>query len=200
MIRLYMIPIKYIIAPKELLMDENKNRSVTCGESGKKEIIDWVKTVVFAVIVGLVLRMFVFQVVGVEQSSMFPTLTEGQNLFIYKLAYTFSEPKRGDIVIVKISETQNYVKRVIALPGETVEIKNSAVYINGERLEEDYLVDGLVYDDFTAVCVPDDCIFVMGDNRLYSLDSRSDSIGFIKDENIIARVLFRLKPFKVFSR
>jgi signal peptidase I len=90
-------------------MDENSNRSIPADPSGKKEIIDWIKTIVFAVIVGLVLRIFVFQVVGVEQSSMYPTLVEGQNLFIYKLAYTFSEPKRGDIVIVKISETQNYV-------------------------------------------------------------------------------------------
>ncbi len=182
------------------MMDENSNRSIAEDDAGKKEIIDWAKTIVFAVIVGLVLRMFVFQVVGVQQSSMYPTLAEGQNLFIYKLAYTLGEPKRGDIIIVKISETQNYVKRVIALAGETVEIKNSAVYINGRKLEEDYLVEGLKYDDFAAVCVPEDSIFVMGDNRPYSLDSRSASIGFITEENIIARVLCRLKPFTVFSR
>jgi signal peptidase I len=181
-------------------MDENSNRSIPADPSGKKEIIDWIKTIVFAVIVGLVLRIFVFQVVGVEQSSMYPTLVEGQNLFIYKLAYTFSEPKRGDIVIVKISETQNYVKRVIALAGETVEIKDNTVYIDGEKLEEDYLVDGLRYDDYAAVCVPEGCIFVMGDNRPYSLDSRSSSVGFIRDENIVGRVLCRLRPFTVFSR
>jgi signal peptidase I len=72
---------------------------------------------------------------------------------------------------------------VIALAGETVEIKDNTVYIDGEKLEEDYLVDGLRYDDYAAVCVPEGCIFVMGDNRPYSLDSRSSSVGFIRDEN-----------------
>ena len=183
-------------------MDQLNNASIDkdSKEKRRKEIFDWIKTIAIALIVGILLRLIVFEVVIVEQSSMSPTILEGQRLFLSKLSYTFSEPQRGDIIVLKANDQQNYKKRVIALEGETIQIKDSRVYINGELLQEDYIDSSLVYPDFSAVRVPEGCVFVMGDNRPSSIDSRSSSLGFVSYDDIIGRVLFRLSPFTLFSR
>ena len=115
-------------------MDQLNNASIDkdSKEKRRKEIFDWIKTIAIALIVGILLRLIVFEVVIVEQSSMSPTILEGQRLFLSKLSYTFSEPQRGDIIVLKANDQQNYIKRVIALEGETIQIKDSRVYINGE--------------------------------------------------------------------
>ena len=160
-----------------------------------KEIVEWVKAISIAVIVAVLVRAFVFEMVVVEQSSMYPTLKEGDKLCVIKIAYLVSEPERGDIAIVRISNNTNYVKRVIGLSGETIEIKDNTVYIDGNALQEDYLEGDLQYADFDAVRIPDNCYFVMGDNRPYSMDSRSEGIGFIHEDDISGKVLFKTRPF-----
>ena len=162
----------------------------------RSEAWEWIKTLLLAVFTALIIRMFIFEVVVVKQSSMFPTLEENQKLGLLKTAYWFSEPDRGDIVVIKISKGKDYVKRVIGLPGETIEIRDSRVYIDGELLEEDYLRGDLVYPDFGPVRISEGAIFVLGDNRPNSVDSRS--IGEIKTENVKGRVIFRLRPFRGF--
>lgn len=163
----------------------------------KNEVYDWTKAIVVAIILAVLIRIFVFEFAVVEQTSMYPTLVENDKLCVIKITYYFSPPERGDIVIVKLSESKSLVKRVIALGGETIEIKDNAVYIDGTLLEEDYLVDGLIYNDYGPVTVDEGSYFVMGDNRPVSQDSRE--IGFIVREDITGRVFLRISPFTIFN-
>jgi signal peptidase I len=163
------------------------------------EVIEWVKTIVFALVFAIVLRIFVFEIVVVNQTSMFPTLEEGDRLCLFKPVYALSTPKRGDITVIKIDKDLNYVKRVVGLPGETVSINNGVVYINGNALDESYLRTGLVYSDYPETIVPDGCYFVMGDNRPNSEDSRSSRVGFIEKERFVGKVVLRFYPFKWFA-
>ncbi len=120
---------------------------------------------------------------------MYPTLNEYHDKVILEKYKQFTDDyDRGDIVVVKL-ENRNIIKRVIGLPNETIKIKNSDVYINGELFEEPYLDDSVkTYPDMT-IKIPSDSIFVMGDNREYSLDSRS--IGAIKIDDIMGKSVYR---------
>lgn len=164
----------------------------------KKEVIDWVKTILFALAFAIVMRMFVFEFVIVEQSSMYPTLKPADRLCVFKITYRVSKPHRGDVAVLKISENKTYVKRVIGLPGETIKIEENTVYIDGDPLYEPYLVEGLKFDDFPETKIPEKSYFVMGDNRPSSIDSRRSTIGFIKEGSFIGQVGFRLSPFTWF--
>lgn len=121
----------------------------------------------------------------VEGSSMEANLHDGQRLIVVKAAYWFGEPQRGDIVIFThpLDSERTLVKRIIGLPGEQIEIRDSVVYINGSPLDEPY-VRGTT-SSFSITDVPDGCYFVMGDNRQASSDSRS--WGLLPGENIIGR-------------
>jgi signal peptidase I len=121
----------------------------------------------------------------VEGSSMEANLHDGERLIVVKAAYWFGEPQRGDIVIFThpLDAERTLVKRIVGLPGEQIEIHDSVVYINGSPLDEPY-VKGTT-SAFSITYVPDDCYFVMGDNRQASSDSRS--WGFLPEENIIGR-------------
>ena len=167
----------------------------------KNEIKDWTITITIAIIVAIIIRTFLFSFAEVQQSSMYPTLQEDNKLCIEKVSYWFgNDVKRGDIVIIKISNDVDYVKRVIALEGEKIRVTDSKVYINDVALEEDYLADNLVYDNFDEVTVPEGHFFAMGDNRPNSIDSRSSSIGFINEDQLVGRVMFRVIPFTTFER
>lgn len=167
------------------------------GKKEKSEFMEWIRTFAFAIAIALVIRMFVFEMVAVHQSSMYPTLQDGQHIGIFRLAYAVSEPECGDIVVIKINEEKNYVKRVIATEGQKVEIIQNTVYVDGEPLEEEYISDELVYADYGPIVVPEDSIFVMGDNRPNSIDSRA--IGCLPVENIIGKAVIRFIPFRIFK-
>lgn len=175
-------------------MDTKSNK-----QKVNKEIVEWATSIAVAVIIAVLIRSFIFEFVYVNQTSMFPTLKQNDKICFVKVAYLFDPPQRGDIVIVDVKNSaDNYVKRVIGLSGETIEVKSSKVYIDGILLQEDYLADGLEYDDFSPVRIPDDCYFVMGDNRPVSEDSRSENVGFINKKSVLGKVIFRLKPFTIF--
>ncbi len=157
------------------------------------EFYEWTKAITIAIVIALLIRIFVFEFVIVEQTSMYPTLKEGEKLCVVKVAYWFDSPGRGDIVIVKVNGSSNYVKRVVGLPGETLEIKDNTLYINGKALEEDYLVQGLAYADYGLITIPDGQYFLLGDNRPVSQDSRE--LGTFSDNEIIAKVAFRVSPY-----
>lgn len=163
----------------------------------KSETLEWIKFFVISISIAILVRIFIFEFVIVEQSSMFPTLAEGDKLCNLKVAYLFSDVKYADIVIIKIDESKNYVKRVIAGPLDTIEIKNSKVYLNDKLLKEDYLVPNLIYNDYPKTLIPVGYYFVMGDNRGASLDSRG--LGFIKESDILGKIIFRISPFTVFK-
>src|SRR5512139_1764497 len=128
-------------------------------------------TVGLAVVIFFILQTTIQSSI-VDGSSMQPGLENGQRLIVVKAAYTFAEPQRGDIIIIRppVSPQKQWVKRVIGLPGDTVEIKNSTVYVNHVALDEPYIKETPEYV-YGPVTVPPDNYFVMGDNRNNSTDS-----------------------------
>lgn len=166
-----------------------------------KNILEWVKEIVIAVIIAAIILTFIKPIV-VRQSSMEPTFYEGNYVFISKQAYTlFGQPERGDVIVFHTdmkddnNNDKNLIKRVIGLPGDTVEIIGGYVYLNGELSDEPYLNEQGISGEMEKVTVPDGKLFVMGDNRGVSQDSRDVLIGCIDQESILGRVIIRLYPF-----
>lgn len=128
---------------------------------------------------------------------MEPTLYGHQRLIIEKLSYHIHPPERGDIVVVRVPQFDKYlIKRVIGLPGETLEIKNGIVYIDGRPLKEPY-VNGVPRGDYRATVIPEGYVFVMGDNRNNSNDSRA--FGPIPIKNIVGHAWMRYWPLDDFG-
>lgn len=169
-------------------MNENLKKQI-------KEIFAWVLTIALAIVAAKVINNYVIIKAEVPTGSMEHTIEVDDCILGYQLAYVFSEPKRGDIVIFPYPDNPEviYVKRVIGLPGETVEIKNGAVYINGEPIKESYLKETMK-GEYGPYVVPEGSYFMLGDNRNSSQDSRKWTNTFLKEEDIIAKVLFRYSP------
>ena len=182
-------------------MDNNENKK---EKSFGKELFEWVQAIVVAVVIAMFLRTFIFTLVDVSGSSMVPTLHDRDKLFVWRLGY---EPEVNDIVIFRPvgHEDTPYVKRVIATEGQTVDISYNnklgyaEVFVDGEKLEEDYINENIDYihmgDGVYPCVVPNDHIFVMGDNRNNSSDSRLQSIGMVSEDSVIGEAKFRLWPF-----
>ncbi|MEX1308647.1 MAG: signal peptidase I [Eubacteriales bacterium] len=164
----------------------------------REEFVSWIISLVVAVAIALALRFFVFDFVVVEQSSMETTLYTGEWLFLEKVTYRFDDPDEGDIIVCHFDEgTKNYVKRVVGVSGDTVEIREGVTYINGVAIEEPYLHEPEL-GTLAPTVVDEDSVFVMGDNRNHSLDSRV--VGTIPYERIRGRVVFRAWPFTKFGK
>lgn len=159
---------------------------------------EWLKDLAIALIIALVIRTFFIQAFRIPSESMVPTLLVGDHLLVEKITYRFREPKRGEIIVFKfpLDESKDYIKRVIGLPGDTIEVRGKEVYLNGKRIDEPYAVhlDPNVIpreisprDFFGPVKVPKDSYFVMGDNRDNSFDSRF--WGFVPRRNIVGKAL-----------
>ena len=149
---------------------------------------------------------FVGQRTEVEGASMENTLHNGDNLIVDKLSYRFHDPERFDIIVFPFQFQDNtyYIKRIIGLPGETVQIMDDgSIYINGEKLEENYGMEGIKPETIGRAAEPielgDDEYFVMGDNRNNSSDSRTDMVGNITRENIIGKAWLRIWPVSDFG-
>ena len=144
---------------------------------------------------------FVGQRTKVDGHSMEPTLSDGDNLIVDKLSYRFRDPERYDIIVFPYQHAENtyYIKRIIGLPGETVEIIDGKVYINGSDtpLKEDYLSDEARTDvrSFGPYQVPEDCYFMLGDNRPNSADARLWENTYVKRDKILAKAEFVYFPF-----
>lgn len=149
---------------------------------------------------------FVGQRTEVDGSSMEPMLSDGDNLIVDKITYRFSEPKRFDIIVFpfKLQKNTYYIKRIIGLPGETVQIDAQGnIYINGEQLAENYGREIIAPENVGIAAEPvvlgEDEYFVMGDNRNNSKDSRTEIVGNIKREDIIGRAWVRIWPLAKFG-
>ena len=165
-------------------------------KNAKKEIKDTLITAVLAFVFAILLNTFIFQLIEVSKTSMVPTLHDSELVFLNKTAYWFNEPKSGDIIVFSRKDsgkTVNYVKRVIGVPGDVIEIKGGNVYRNGHKLIEPYLAVttyGEIYCE-----VPEGKYFVMGDNRNVSLDSKDKEFGLMLESEVVGKVLFKVRPF-----
>ena len=169
----------------------------------KKEILSWVFYIAFVLVLTWVIITFVGQRTRVDGRSMMNTLHDGDNLIVEKLSYRFSDPKRFDIIVFPpTGKKEYYIKRIIGLPGETVQIdENGNIYINGELLEENNRAETIQNPGRAAkpITLGDDEYFVMGDNRNNSKDSRSEEVGNVKRSQIIGRAWLRIWPLNKFG-
>lgn len=209
----------------------SENAEASMAKKILKEVWEWTYTIVIAVVIAMIIKTFLFDVVKVDGSSMYPTLENNDRLIVTKLGYT---PEQGDIIILdstykkraayyddlaeekgkekigKLSQAigyfsldpelkhRYYVKRVIALPGQTIDLKDGKVYVDGAELSEPYY-DGETFPTDSMVEFPltvaDDMVFVMGDNRDHSLDSRRSELGQVPYEAIMGKAQLRIFPF-----
>ncbi|MBR1701722.1 MAG: signal peptidase I [Lachnospiraceae bacterium] len=177
-----------------------------CGEKYKKEFLSTGLYLLCVLAVSWLLVHFVIQRTEVSQSSMESTLSSGDQLFVDKLSYRFREPQRFDIIVFPLRGAADtyYIKRIIGLPGETVQIdQDGSIYIDGERLEESYGREVIDPQHLGRAAEPiqlgEDEYFVMGDNRNNSTDSRSASVGNIRRDELIGRAWVRIWPFAKFG-
>ena len=183
----------------------NEEPAVHGAEKKKNgsEALDWLQCVVTALIAAILIFTFAARTITVVGSSMLPTLEEGNLLIVSKLFY---QPKRGDIVVLRKASfmADPIVKRVIATEGQTVDIDfaEGTVSVDGVKLDEPY-VNELTYEreDFTEpVTVPEGHVFVMGDNRNRSTDSRDARVGCVDTHELIGRAILRLAPLNQFGK
>lgn len=177
-----------------------------------KEVLDYVKIIVIAYLIALFLTNFVIINCTVPTGSMLDTIQLNDRVIGFRLSYVFGEPKHGDIVIFKAPQAALdaagrkekygdvfYIKRLIALPGDTIEVKDNLIYLNGstEPLDEPYLTDSRIHGGMVAnygpYTVPEGEYFFMGDNRIGSSDSRV--WGTVSKKDILAKALFTYWPF-----
>ncbi len=156
-------------------------------------IIEAAKTLLIAFLLAQLIMVSVAQAFQVEQYSMEPTLLPHDRVLVSKFIYRLREPARGDVIVLRYPRNpeRNYIKRVIGLPGETIAIKQGTLYVNGQPIREDYL-NGETVGDFGPVTVPLDSVFVMGDNRNNSEDSRA--FGPLKRTLIVGQAVLIYWP------
>lgn len=192
----------------------------TPEETRRKRVrswIEWVAVIAGAVVIALLVRTFLFTTFWIPSGSMEPTLMgEGRRdrVVVNRLAYQWGEPGRGDIIVFEVPEGEptisvegqqvnDLIKRVIGLPGETVELRDGQVFIDGERLDEPYLPDGTRTDPADpsrdTFVVPDDCVFVMGDNRGASRDARYWQHPCVPEDDIVGKAFIRIWPLSAFG-
>lgn len=193
------------------MTEQQKEPEITEGRSGVplyiksgwSFLVEVTKVVLISLAIIIPVRYFLFQPFYVKGASMEPTFFDNEYLIINEIEYRLQQPERGDIVVLKYPKdpSQYFIKRVVALPGETIEIKNGDVYIintenpDGFQLEEDqYLSDDVDTQGSSSFTLSSDQYFVLGDNRTASLDSRSPSLGPVSRKYIIGKAWVRVWP------
>ena len=167
------------------------------------EILSFLLYVVVVVGITFLIIHYVGQRTYVSGSSMENTLSDGDNLIVDKLTYRFSDPKRFDIIVFpyKYEENTYFIKRIIGLPGETIQVTDGKIYINGQVLDESYgrevLKSGGIAE--TPITLGEDEYFVMGDNRNDSMDSRDPSVGVLHKSELVGRAWVRIWPLSKFG-
>ncbi|OPL10538.1 MAG: S26 family signal peptidase [Firmicutes bacterium ML8_F2] len=159
-----------------------------------REAWEWIRSILIAVVLAILIRFFLFEVFVVEGRSMYPTMEETERLMVNKVVYYFDEPQLGDIVVFEYQPGRDFIKRVIGVGGDRVEIKTGQVYLNGAVLNEPYLLDDMETADFGPVEVPPGYIFLLGDYRCNSMDSRDPRVGFISLNSLKGKAFFIFWP------
>ena len=180
------------------IMEEEREDQVQQGKSNfKTELFSWIKVIITAVVIALALDFLVIANAVVPTGSMENTVPTGSRIIGLRLYYMFEEPQRGDIVIFKFpdDEHKDYLKRIIGLPGDTINIIDGKVYINDSEtpLDEPYLREEPV-GSYGPYVVPEDSYFMMGDNRNYSNDSRFWETTYVTRDELVARAFIMYFP------
>lgn len=185
------------------IIDLDKEKVEEKDFSWKREIISTALYLLVVVALTFLFVQFVGQRTHVNGDSMNVTLEDGDNLIVDKLSYRFSDPDRYDIIVFpyQYQEKTYYIKRIIGMPGETVQIIDGMVYIDGEMLDESYGTEVMQYAGVASepIELGEDEYFVLGDNRNNSSDSRDPSVGTIKEDQIIGKAFIRIWPFNKFG-
>ena len=182
---------------EKLRAANRKSKKDKPKKSVKQEIFEWIMVFVVAAALAFVVRTFIFEPVRVDGSSMLNTLTDSDFMIATKFDYLLGDPERFDIVICDYPNTDDgmyRVKRVIGLPGETIELRGGELYVDGEHVAQDFdMTENST--NFGPLTVPEDCYFVMGDNRNNSKDSRSAMVGALPRSMIRGHVRVVVFPF-----
>ena len=162
------------------------------GEDAK----DWGISIVAAVVMALLIRTFIVELYIVDGPSMRPTLQHEERLVVSKFIYKIRNPEKGEILIFRYPRdpSRDFIKRVIAVGGDTIEIKEGRVYVNDQMLKEDYILEK-TRTEYPKVTVPEGTVFVMGDNRNNSDDSRFADVGFVPLDLIKGKAMLIFWPF-----
>lgn len=191
----------------ELEQSQNSNENINNKDNKENKSLGWeillfLRDLAIMIIVVALFTTFIADRTKVIGNSMEPHIHDGDLFVLNKITYRFSEPERYDIIVFPYNHGQsNYIKRIIGLPGETVEILDGEVIINGEVLGENFGMEEIRYDGNQKypLTIPEDEYFVMGDNRNNSTDSRYQDVGTIKKEDIIGKAGLRIYPFSGFG-
>ena len=171
--------------------DKNKKK--------KSSLREMVEVIVTALVLAFLIKTFVVGNFWIPSESMVPTIEVNDKVIVTNFSYWFEGPKRGDVIVFRypLDTKKDYIKRCIGLPGETVEFRDSKLYVNGQLVEEPYLPEGLVFEDFGPIEVPEGQYFMCGDNRNHSSDSRV--WGFVEKRLIIGKAQVIYWPFDRWS-
>lgn len=181
-------------------MNEELEYTPKQGSAFVREVYDWIESAITAVVFVILVFTFAGRLVGVEGESMLPTLNDKDRLVATNLLY---QPENGDIVVVTKPNTRNepLIKRVIAVGGQTIDINfaENAVFVDGERIDEPYILEPMDPDDSSnipmPVTIPEGYVFIMGDNRNNSWDSRISEIGLVDKRHILGKIIYRVMPY-----
>lgn len=181
-----------------------KQEEIPAGRRLRNSIIELCIYIAIIVICVAFVPKYVLQRTIVDGKSMMNTLKHGENLLVEKVSYHFTDPGRFDVIVFYPHGRESsdyYIKRVIGLPGETVQIKGEDIYINDEKIEENFGKDPIVDPGIAEkpIKLGDDEFFVLGDNRTVSEDSRYEEVGPVKRENIEGRAILRIYPLSEFG-
>ena len=177
----------------------NNSETVTPKRSAKRKkrpfLLDVLEVVIVAVVMAFVLKSFVVEMYWVPSESMVPTIMVKDRVVVTKFNYWFREPEHGEIVVFEspVEEKKNLIKRLIGVPGDTIEFKDNTLYLNGQLYTEDYLSEEVFTGDFGPITIPEGMYFMCGDNRQNSYDSRS--WGLVSQEQLIGKGVAIYWPF-----
>ncbi len=164
-----------------------------------EEARDWVVSIVVAVVLAFLIRTFIVELYIVDGPSMRPTLESHERLVVNKFLYRFRPPERGEILVFRYPRdpSRDFIKRVIAVPGDTIEIRDTHVYVNDQMINEPYILNP-TRTEYPKATVPEGTIFVMGDNRGNSEDSRFVDVGFVPFDLIKGKAMVVFWPLDKF--